>query len=101
MTCPADQFCVYIAGSDGPLLVMLHGGGYSGLTWSLCAVRCCVLSRCLRHALDGRFAAQAQVKGCCTVAAYDCRGHGACMRVHVHLSQPTSAVLCRGDAHRS
>lgn len=34
-----DVFRVYQRGSEGPLLVLLHGGGYSALTWSLFAVR--------------------------------------------------------------
>lgn len=33
-----DVFRVYQRGSEGPLLVLLHGGGYSALTWSLFAV---------------------------------------------------------------
>lgn len=33
-----DVFRVYRRGSKGPLLVLLHGGGYSALTWSLVVV---------------------------------------------------------------
>ena len=33
-----DVFHVYRAGSSGPLLVLLHGGGFSGLTWALFTV---------------------------------------------------------------
>ena len=33
-----DVFRVYRSGSDGPLLVLLHGGGYSALSWALCSV---------------------------------------------------------------
>jgi len=29
-----NTFHVYIKGTEGPLLVLLHGGGYSGLTWA-------------------------------------------------------------------
>lgn len=28
---------VYLAGSKGPLLFCLHGGGYTGMTWAVCA----------------------------------------------------------------
>lgn len=31
-------FNVYTLGDSGPVLVLLHGGGYSGLTWALFAV---------------------------------------------------------------
>ena len=34
-----NEFCVYTAGNEGPYLVLLHGGGHTSLTWSLCAVR--------------------------------------------------------------
>jgi protein phosphatase methylesterase 1 len=33
-----DSFQVYRRGSSGPLLVLLHGGGFSALSWSLFAV---------------------------------------------------------------
>lgn len=33
-----DVFRVYRRGTVGPLLLLLHGGGYSALTWSLFAV---------------------------------------------------------------
>lgn len=29
-----NTFHIYIKGTEGPLLVLLHGGGYSGLTWA-------------------------------------------------------------------
>lgn len=33
-----NTFHVYSVGESGPLLLMIHGGGYSALTWSLFAV---------------------------------------------------------------
>ena len=30
-----ETFRVYESGSEGPLLLLLHGGGFSALTWSL------------------------------------------------------------------
>ena len=33
-----DTFQVYRRGFSGPLLVLLHGGGFSALSWSLFAV---------------------------------------------------------------
>ena len=32
-----DTFRVYESGEEGPVLVLLHGGGFSGLTWALMA----------------------------------------------------------------
>lgn len=32
-------FCVYKAGTQGPFVVLIHGAGYTALTWSLCIVR--------------------------------------------------------------
>ncbi|KAI9909516.1 hypothetical protein PsorP6_014725 [Peronosclerospora sorghi] len=50
-----DTFCAYRAGSQGPHVVLLHGGGYTSMTW------------CLVTAL---------LKETCTVHAFDLRGHG-------------------------
>lgn len=33
-----DAFQIYHRGSSGPLLVLLHGGGFSALSWALFAV---------------------------------------------------------------
>lgn len=52
-----NVFRVYTKGTAGPLLLLLHGGGYSGLTWSLFANEMC-------HIVE------------CQVAAVDIRGHG-------------------------
>ncbi|GLC37763.1 hypothetical protein PLESTB_001474300 [Pleodorina starrii] len=32
-------FNLYVAGNEGPVVMCVHGGGYSGLTWSLVAKR--------------------------------------------------------------
>ncbi|XP_016104989.1 protein phosphatase methylesterase 1-like [Sinocyclocheilus grahami] len=34
-----DVFRVYKSGQDGPLLVLLHGGGHSALSWAVFTVR--------------------------------------------------------------
>ncbi|KAI1289779.1 Protein phosphatase methylesterase 1 [Halotydeus destructor] len=61
----SSSFRVYLSGfSDNkdygnkPLLVLLHGAGYSGLTWSLFAKNICRLCHC-------------------KIAAIDLRGHGS------------------------
>uniref|UniRef100_A0A1E1XB54 Protein phosphatase methylesterase 1 n=1 Tax=Amblyomma aureolatum TaxID=187763 RepID=A0A1E1XB54_9ACAR len=59
-TSDTDTFRVYTKGSQGPLLLLLHGGGYSGLTWSLFTNDIC-------HNVE------------CQVAAFDIRGHGETM----------------------
>ncbi len=33
-----NSFRVYRLGSEGPILFLLHGGGFSALSWSLFAV---------------------------------------------------------------
>ncbi|EEC03411.1 protein phosphatase methylesterase 1 isoform, putative [Ixodes scapularis] len=55
-----NVFRVYTKGTTGPLLLLLHGGGYSGLTWSLFTSEMC-------HIVE------------CRVAALDIRGHGETM----------------------
>lgn len=51
------QCLLVSAGCEGPILVLLHGGGFSGLTWSL-------------------FAADIVKKVKCRTFAIDLRGHG-------------------------
>jgi hypothetical protein len=35
---PCNCFHVYLRGSSGPVLLLLHGGGHSALSWALFAV---------------------------------------------------------------
>lgn len=55
---PEDEFNVYVKGSEGPVLLLLHGGGHSALSWALFA--CEIATRCK-----------------CRVVAPDLRGHGS------------------------
>ena len=48
---------MYIAGSSGPVLVFLHGGGHSALSWAVLTKH--LLQKCV-----------------CQVVALDIRGHG-------------------------
>ncbi|XP_061921768.1 protein phosphatase methylesterase 1-like [Entelurus aequoreus] len=52
-----DIFRVYKAGHEGPLLVLLHGGGHSALSWAV-------------------FTTAIAARVCCRVLAMDLRGHG-------------------------
>lgn len=52
-----NKFHVYTTGNTGPLLFLIHGGGYSALTWSL-------------------FTEEITNKIECQVMAIDLRGHG-------------------------
>ncbi|XP_075226698.1 protein phosphatase methylesterase 1 isoform X2 [Lycorma delicatula] len=52
-----NSFRVYRLGSSGPLLVLLHGGGFSALTWA-------VFSKTIVELVE------------CQVLAIDLRGHG-------------------------
>uniref|UniRef100_A0A914W4J7 Protein phosphatase methylesterase 1 n=1 Tax=Plectus sambesii TaxID=2011161 RepID=A0A914W4J7_9BILA len=53
----SDKFNVYLKGSSGPVFYLLHGGGYSGLTWA-----------CMSEELTTRIE--------CRIVAPDLRGHG-------------------------
>lgn len=51
------RFCVYRSGASqagGALIVLLHGGGYSALTWSLMAKELSELTNCQLAAIDLR-----------------------------------------------
>ncbi|CAL7945916.1 unnamed protein product [Xylocopa violacea] len=52
-----DTFHIYIKGTEGPTLVLLHGGGYSALTWA-------------------EFTKSIMTMVVCKVMAIDLRGHG-------------------------
>ncbi|KAG7201662.1 hypothetical protein KM043_004392 [Ampulex compressa] len=52
-----DVFHIYTKGTEGPTLVLLHGGGYSGLTWA-------------------EFTKSIMTMVVCRVMAIDLRGHG-------------------------
>ncbi|CAD1468100.1 unnamed protein product, partial [Heterotrigona itama] len=52
-----DTFHIYIKGTEGPTLVLLHGGGYSALTWA-------------------EFTKSLMTMVVCKVMAIDLRGHG-------------------------
>ncbi|KAF5283422.1 hypothetical protein FQA39_LY04798 [Lamprigera yunnana] len=52
-----DVFNVYTKGQNGPIVFLIHGGGYSALTWSL-------------------FVEDLLTKVVCQVVAIDLRGHG-------------------------
>ncbi|RLU25814.1 hypothetical protein DMN91_001974 [Ooceraea biroi] len=49
-----NTFHVYIKGSEGPLLVLLHGGGYSGLTWAELTKSIMTMVLCRVMAIDLR-----------------------------------------------
>ncbi|TYZ60009.1 hypothetical protein PybrP1_002200 [[Pythium] brassicae (nom. inval.)] len=75
-----DVFRTYRAGSSGPHVVLLHGGGYASMTWSLVT---------------------ALLKEHCVVHAFDLRGHGATHTARDEdlsmgtLVQDTLAVVAR------
>ncbi|KAL7292364.1 hypothetical protein TKK_0013966 [Trichogramma kaykai] len=53
-----DVFYAYHQGNEGPLLVLIHGGGYSGLTWA-------------------QFTKAVTALVTCQIMAIDLRGHGS------------------------
>jgi len=48
------KFTVYTKGETGPVLCLLHGGGYSALTWALVAKYICELVECRVVSIDLR-----------------------------------------------
>jgi protein phosphatase methylesterase 1 len=52
-----DVFTAYASGKEGPVLVLLHGGGFSGLTWAV-------------------FVKNLETRVACRTLAIDLRGHG-------------------------
>lgn len=59
-----NRFRVYVKGNEGPVFFFLHGGGFSGLSWSL-------LSSSLIN----------QIK--CQCYSLDIRGHGWYLNINV------------------
>ncbi|XP_078148000.1 protein phosphatase methylesterase 1-like [Centroberyx gerrardi] len=57
-----DVFRVYKAGSDGPLLVLLHGGGHSALSWAVCTTAICSRVTCRVFSMDLRGHGDTQVR---------------------------------------
>lgn len=49
ITIDSNTFRVYLSGTEGPVLALLHGGGYSALTWALFTVS--IVSYYSRHIL--------------------------------------------------
>uniref|UniRef100_A0A8B9KQS0 protein phosphatase methylesterase-1 n=1 Tax=Astyanax mexicanus TaxID=7994 RepID=A0A8B9KQS0_ASTMX len=71
-----DDVCVYVfrvykSGQDGPLLVLLHGGGHSALSWAV-------------------FTAAMTSRVTCRVLAMDLRGHG---KVYHFFSRDVANVV--------
>ncbi|KAJ8914771.1 hypothetical protein NQ315_013274 [Exocentrus adspersus] len=50
----SGNFHVYSKGHEGPILLCLHGGGYSGLTWALFAAEMFKVIHCQIKAVDLR-----------------------------------------------
>ncbi|KAM9827810.1 protein phosphatase methylesterase 1-like [Neosynchiropus ocellatus] len=70
-----DVFRVYKAGDEGPLLVLLHGGGHSALSWAV-------------------FTTAIASKVRCRVLAMDLRGHGSTV---VRQSEDFSTLTMSSD----
>lgn len=49
-----NKFRVYIKGDSGPVLFFLHGGGFSGLSWSILSSIIVKKIRCQCYSLDIR-----------------------------------------------
>lgn len=78
---PADStdiFRTYQAGSDGPLLVLLHGGGHSALSWAVFTVSINATTSMNEGDQTTFFFFQTAISSrvTCRVLAMDLRGHG-------------------------
>lgn len=49
-----NRFRVYIKGDSGPVFFFLHGGGFSGLSWSLLSSRLVSKLQCRCYSIDIR-----------------------------------------------
>lgn len=49
-----NQFRVYIKGDTGPVFLFLHGGGFSGLSWSILSSILVQKIQCRSYAVDLR-----------------------------------------------
>ena len=49
-----DKFRVYVRGESGPVFLFLHGGGFSGLSWSVLSASLVSKIKCQCYALDLR-----------------------------------------------
>ncbi|RUS79279.1 hypothetical protein EGW08_012966, partial [Elysia chlorotica] len=54
ITASGDSFRVYERGSVGPVLLFLHGGGFSALSWALLSTEVTALVKCRCVAVDLR-----------------------------------------------
>ncbi|CAL1543005.1 unnamed protein product [Lymnaea stagnalis] len=53
-TAAGDTFRVYERGSEGPVLLFLHGGGFSALSWALLSAHITTMVKCRCVAVDLR-----------------------------------------------
>ena len=67
LNCPWNCFHVYFRGSSGPVLLLLHGGGHSALSWALFAVRelLGLTKWCIIHSSIGGSHKIGELSDCC------------------------------------
>uniref|UniRef100_A0A8C9ZJ98 Protein phosphatase methylesterase 1 n=1 Tax=Sander lucioperca TaxID=283035 RepID=A0A8C9ZJ98_SANLU len=97
-----DVFRIYKAGNDGPLLVLLHGGGHSALSWAVFTTAIASRVTCRVLAMDLR--GHANVIGACygeTPPPIVLIGHGVGGAIAVHTASnmllPTTVGLVAID----
>lgn len=97
-----DVFRIYKAGSDGPLLVLLHGGGHSALSWAVFTVSNCSAAQMV----NGSFIARVNMcfsvsqtaiasRVTCRVLAMDLRGHGEAPKKVLVTSEVLDLSWCQ------
>ncbi|XP_068211561.1 protein phosphatase methylesterase 1 [Palaemon carinicauda] len=89
-----DVFQVYRRGTSGPLLLLLHGGGYSALTWSLFAESVSEMVECQVMAFDQRGHGDTRTVNDCDLSADTLVGDvGRVLEAVYGMRQPTCIII--------
>ncbi|XP_076343764.1 protein phosphatase methylesterase 1 isoform X2 [Tachypleus tridentatus] len=86
-------FRVYTAGNSGPLLLLLHGGGYSGLSWALFCSEIVKMVECQVAAIDLRGHGETTTSNDDDLSAETLANMGGALAVHTAYSEYISSII--------